>query len=122
MPRNPSAPRRLPRLKALLTVATGALALTVLAATPALADTDVSVLAAADIPTVITNLQNWLIGILAALATLFLVLGGIRYVISNGNPGEVEKAKTAFKSAAIGYCLAILAPVVITILKGIVGG
>ena len=79
-------------------------------------------LAADDIPTVISNLQNWLVGILAGLATLFLVIGGVRYVVSGGNPGEVEKAKSAFKSAAIGYCLAILAPVVITILKSIVGG
>lgn len=78
--------------------------------------------AADDIPTVINNLQTWLIGILAGLATLFLVIGGVRYVISGGNPGEVEKAKTAFKSAGFGYCLAILAPVVITILKSIVGG
>jgi hypothetical protein len=122
LPRNPLPLRRLPRRKAPLAIAAGTLALSVLAATPALAATPQAVLAADDIPTVITNLQNWLIGILAALATLFLVLGGIRYVISNGNPGEVEKAKTAFKSAAIGYCLAILAPVVITILKGIVGG
>jgi len=79
-------------------------------------------LAADDIPTVIGNLQKWLIGILAALATLFLVIGGIRYVVSGGNPGEVEKAKSAFRSAAIGYCLAILAPVIITILQSIVGG
>jgi hypothetical protein len=79
-------------------------------------------LAADSIPTVISNLQNWLIGILAGLATLFLVIGGVRYVISGGNPGEVEKAKTAFRSAGFGYCLAILAPVVITILKSIVGG
>jgi hypothetical protein len=100
--------------RAALTAATAA-ALTVLgAAAPALA--------AADIPTVINNLQNWLIGILAGLATLFLVIGGVRWVVSGGNPGEVEKAKSAFKSAAIGYCLAILAPVVITILKSIVGG
>ena len=95
------------------TAAAGALAL-LGAAAPALA--------AADIPTVINNLQTWLIGILAGLATLFLVIGGVRYVISGGNPGEVEKAKTAFRSAGIGYCLAILAPVVITILKSIVGG
>lgn len=79
-------------------------------------------LAADSIPTVINNLQTWLIGILAGLATLFLVIGGVRYVVSGGNPGEVEKAKTAFRSAGFGYCLAILAPVVITILKSIVGG
>ena len=92
------------------------------ATTPALADTGHETLAATDIPTVVNNLRNWLVGILAVLATLFLTVGGIRYVISGGNPGEVEKAKTAFKSAAIGYCLAILAPVVITVLKSIVGG
>jgi hypothetical protein len=118
-----------PRSTTARTIATAtatatATALVVLAATagPALADTPATVLAADSIPTVINNLQNWLIGILAALATLFLIMGGVRYVMSGGNPGEVEKAKTAFKSAAMGYCLAILAPVVITILQGIVGG
>ena len=34
----------------------------------------------------------------------------------------VEKAKTALKSAAIGYALAILAPVIVTVLKSLVGG
>jgi hypothetical protein len=92
------------------------------AAALALLGTATPALAADDIPTVITNVQNWLVGILAGLATLFLVIGGVRYVVSGGNPGEVEKAKSAFKSSAIGYCLAILAPVVITILKSIVGG
>jgi DNA-binding transcriptional LysR family regulator len=95
---------------------------TVAAAALIVLGTAAPALAADSIPTVISNLQNWLIGILAGLATLFLVIGGVRYVISGGNPGEVEKAKTAFRSAGFGYCLAILAPVVITILKSIVGG
>ena len=80
------------------------------------------VLAAADIPTVISNVTNWLIGILAVLATLMLTIGGVRYVLAAGDPAEVEKAKTCFKSAAMGYCLAVLAPVVVTVLKGLVGG
>ena len=94
-------------------------ALTTLAAGPALAAATAA--GPTTINGVISNLQSWLIGILAALATLFLVIGGVRYVMSGGNPGEVEKAKTAFKSAALGYCLAILAPVVMTVLQGIVG-
>lgn len=109
----PVRSRRAAARTALTTAAAGALIVLGTAA-PALA--------ADSIPTVISNLQNWLIGILAGLATLFLVIGGVRYVISGGNPGEVEKAKTAFRSAGFGYCLAILAPVVITILKSIVGG
>jgi len=70
---------------------------------------------------VLDNIRNWLMGILAALATVFLTIGGVRYVMAAGNPGEVEKAKTAFKSAGIGYALAALAPLVVTVLKGIVG-
>ncbi|MFC5200135.1 pilin [Streptomyces kaempferi] len=76
--------------------------------------------AAADIPTVITNLRNWIVGLLAGLATLFLTFGGLRYLMA-GDPGEVEAAKRAMKAAAIGYGLAILAPALVTVLQGIVG-
>ncbi|MGW2057769.1 pilin [Streptomyces sp. NPDC001840] len=78
--------------------------------------------AVADIPTVITNLRNWIIGILAGLATLFLTFGGLRYLMAGGDPGEVEAAKRALKAAATGYGLAILAPVIVTVLRDIVGG
>jgi Type IV secretion system pilin len=71
---------------------------------------------------VIDNLQNWLVGILAAVATLFLTIGGLRYLTAGGDPGQVEKAKTALKSAAIGYALAILAPLLVSILASLVGG
>jgi hypothetical protein len=70
---------------------------------------------------VLTNIRTWVMGILASLATVFLSIGGVRYVMGGGNPGEIEKAKTAFKSAAIGYGLAALAPLVVTVLQGIVG-
>ena len=59
---------------------------------------------------VIDNLRVWLVGILAALATLFLTVGGVRYMTAAGDPAQVERAKTALKSAAIGYALAALAP------------
>lgn len=74
-----------------------------------------------DLPTIIGNLRNWLMGILAALATLFLTVGGVRYLMAGGDPGEVERAKAAFRSAGIGYVLAAIAPVVLTVLKGIIG-
>jgi hypothetical protein len=80
------------------------------------------VLAAASIATVIGNTTAWIVGILAGVATLFLTIGGLRYLMAGGDPGEVEKAKTALKSAAIGYGLAILAPVIVTVLKSLVGG
>ena len=70
---------------------------------------------------VLSNLRTWLVGILAGLATVFLTLGGVRYVMANGDPGEIEKAKSAFRGAGIGYGLAVLAPLVVSVLQGIVG-
>jgi hypothetical protein len=76
---------------------------------------------ATSIDEVLTNIRTWIMGILAGLATVFFSIGGVRYVIGGGDPGEIEKAKTAFKAAGMGYGLAALAPLVVTVLKGIVG-
>ena len=70
---------------------------------------------------VLDSARNWLVALLASLATLFLTVGGLRYMGGAADPGEVEKAKTAVKAAAIGYALAALAPLAVGILKSIVG-
>lgn len=77
---------------------------------------------AASLNDVIGNIRTWLVGVLTVLATTFLTIGGVQYLIAGGDPGGVEKAKTALKSAAIGYALAVLAPVLVTVLQNIVGG
>jgi hypothetical protein len=74
-----------------------------------------AVLAAESIEQVVNNIRTWLLAILAAVATLFLTVGGMRLMWANGDPGEAEKGKTALKSAAIGYALALLAPLIVTI-------
>lgn len=84
---------------------------------PLLADSS-----APSLNSVIDSLRVWLVGLLAGLATLFLTLGGVRYLVAGGDPGQVEKAKIALKSAAIGYALAALAPILVSILRSIVGG
>ena len=96
------------------------LTVTALTAMALLAD-PVSSWAVADVPTVIANLRNWIVGLLASLATLFFTFGGLRYLMAGGDPGEVEASKRALKAAAIGYGLAVLAPVMVTVLQGIVG-
>ncbi|MFE7870548.1 pilin [Micromonospora humida] len=73
------------------------------------------VLAVESIQQVANNIRVWLIGILVSVATLFLTVGGLRYLAANGDPGEIEKAKLAMRSAAIGYGLALLAPLFVTI-------
>ncbi|MBE1468208.1 hypothetical protein H4W33_007220 [Kibdelosporangium phytohabitans] len=103
------------------TVAVVALVLSMSVSIPA-AHADTVVLAiAGSVDEVLTNIRNWVMGILAGLATVFLTIGGVRRVFGGGDPSEQEKSKEAFKAAAIGYGLAALAPLVVTVLKGIVG-
>jgi len=78
-------------------------------------------LAATDLGTVIDNLELWLSGLLASLATVFLVIGAARYVMAGGDPVRVERAKSAITSAALGYGFALFAPVAITVIQQIVG-
>lgn len=103
---------------------TGALTGTLVAAMalPALAAAAGWTAAPASLPAVIDSLTAWLVGLLAALATLFLTIGGLRYLTAGGDPMQVERAKTALKSAAIGYALAALAPLLVKILASVVGG
>uniref|UniRef100_UPI0015E840AA pilin n=1 Tax=Actinokineospora spheciospongiae TaxID=909613 RepID=UPI0015E840AA len=104
-----------------MVVLTGAVILApVLCASTAHADATVLALAGS-VEEVLNNIRNWLMGILATLATVFLTIGGVRRVFGGGDPGEQEKSKEAFKAAGIGYALAALAPLVVTVLKGIVG-
>jgi hypothetical protein len=74
------------------------------------------------LPAVIHDLQTWVMGILAAVATLYLVLAGVYYATAGGDPTAVERAKAALKSALVGYALAVLAPVLLQVVRGIVGG
>jgi hypothetical protein len=117
---SPARVRRAARL-AVPVVAAAALVLLAPAAAHAHGATPV-ILAANDLKTVIGNLQAWVMGILAAVATLFLVLAGVYWATAGGDPAQVDKAKGALKNALIGYGLAVLAPILLQALKGIVGG
>jgi hypothetical protein len=70
---------------------------------------------------VIGSVQAWVMGILFAVATLFLVLAGVYWATAGGDPAQVDKAKGALKNALIGYGLALLAPTLLQVVKGIVG-
>lgn len=71
---------------------------------------------------ILDGVRNALMIVLGTLAIVALTYAGVRYVIANGDPAGVEKAKGAVKSAVIGLALAILAPVIVAIVKQIVGG
>lgn len=70
---------------------------------------------------VITNLRNWIMGLSALLATLFLTYGGLLYLTAGGDPEGVNKAKRAFRNSAIGFAVMVLAPIITAALEQIVG-
>jgi hypothetical protein len=99
----------------MLVAAVAATALVVTNGTAYAAEVGAVPLAAESIQQVAERIRTWLLAILVAVATLFLTVGGLRYLAANGDPGELEKAKLALRSAAIGYALALLAPLFVTI-------
>ncbi|WP_275294613.1 pilin [Amycolatopsis sp. La24] len=113
------APRLLWQARAVLVAEIVGVAL-VLSASTAHADTVVVALATS-FTDILSNIQKWVMGILAGLATLFMTIGASRYMWGNNEPSEIAKAKAAVKAAAFGYCLALLVPLILEILKGFVG-
>jgi hypothetical protein len=109
------------RRKQLLYTLLAVVVVTVGTAVPAAATTTYVVAVAATLDEVMNNIRNWAVGIIVAVATTFVTIGGLRYMAANGDPSEVEKAKSAFRNAGIGFGLAALAPVVVGILKTFVG-
>jgi len=57
----------------------------------------------------ITDILPIVFGILGALSLLFVVIGGLRYVISAGNPTNTQKARETIIYALVGLVVSISA-------------
>lgn len=55
-----------------------------------------------------------LLGIIGTLSVLMLVIGGILYITSAGDPGRVEAARKTIQYAIIGLVVAILSLVIVS--------
>lgn len=67
---------------------------------------------------VITNLM----GIMAIIALIFIIIGGIMYMLSAGNEAMVTRAKKTWTGAVIGLAIAMAAPTFLKTIKTILGG
>ena len=56
--------------------------------------------------------------VLAALAVLFIVIGGLRMVTSQGNPQETGKARATIIYAVVGLVVALLAEAFVAFILG----
>lgn len=61
----------------------------------------------------VTNTISIVIATTAAISLLFIVIGGFRYILSQGDPQGVSKAKGTVLYALIGLIVAIAAQVIV---------
>lgn len=66
----------------------------------------------------ITSAIEVVIRIVGALCFLFIVIGGFRYILSQGDPQGVTKAKGTIMYALIGLAVTILAQVIVSLVIG----
>lgn len=71
---------------------------------------------------VITNILNSIIGVTGLVAAIFVVVGGINYMTSNGDAGKVEKAKKTILYACIGIAICALAFAIVNWAIDVIGG
>lgn len=58
---------------------------------------------------ILRNITNTLLFLLGAVAVIMIVIGGFKYVISNGDTSQVTSAKNTIFYAVIGLVVALLA-------------
>lgn len=92
----------------------GAIALGALAATPAYAQINTGVgstlaIGNEDPESIVISLINWVLGILALIAVIFILIGGFRWMTAGGNEESVETAKKILIAAIIGLVIIMAA-------------
>lgn len=70
-----------------------------------------------DLMTVVANIGNFVLRIIAAIVLFMYVLGGFWYLISHGDPKLVDKGKTALKISTTGLVIVMFAYLGVTTLK-----
>ncbi len=91
----------------------GFTALGLVFATPALAQVNTSISVSGygsnDPETIIINLINWVLGILALIAVVMILIGGFRWMTAAGNEEKVDSAKKLLIAAVIGLGIVMAA-------------
>lgn len=66
----------------------------------------------------IQEILQILFGVIGALAFLFMVIAGLRFVISSGDPQDTARAREAIIYSLVGLALAMSAEIIVTWVVG----
>jgi hypothetical protein len=70
----------------------------------------------------LNSILNIVFSIIGALSVLFVVIGGLRYVLSDGDPKKTSEAKQTIIYAVIGLVIAALAEIIVAFVLTQAGG
>ena len=68
----------------------------------------------------VTNLIQWVIGIAGVVSGAFVVIGGVSYMTSAGEPSKLQKAKQTITYALIGLAIVGLAEIITAFVTNII--
>lgn len=74
-----------------------------------------------DLGSVLSDVVNALLLFAGAVAVLFLIIGGFRYVVSAGNAEQVEGAKKTIVYALFGLIIIFIAYVLVQLVQNYLG-
>lgn len=96
-------------MTSLLAAPAGAINVIGNACTPANKDTAVCKSSGDSVGKLIQTIINTLLFVIGAISVIMIIVGGIRYVLSNGNASQINSAKDTVLYAVIGLVVALLA-------------
>lgn len=83
-------------------------------------------LTSTDLKTVVINVIKWILGILALVAVVLIIYGGIIWMTAAGNVQRIEKAKRIIIDAVIGLVVVLISWAIVTFvvakILGVTGG
>lgn len=78
-------------------------------------------LSASNFSQLLTQISTAVAGLVGTLSGIMIIISGILYLISAGDPQKTNTAKAALKYAIIGVVVAILAIPIVEVIKQIIG-
>ena len=69
--------------------------------------------AGSNIKAPVLNIIDWFLGIVGIIALIVIIIGGVQYMTSTGDPGKVKKAKDTILYGIIGLIIVALAAVIV---------
>jgi len=71
---------------------------------------------------VVTNLMNWLLGIIGVIAIIAFVISGLQYLTAAGNQNAMEAGKRNMQWSIVGVIVALMGYVIIKAVNTLLGG